>query len=214
MWCVPPRRRYQVPADHWQHPAAPCQQSTRPGRLSGQGYVDGQPHHSNCLCLFCWTMTDAQCSSLTANYCTVISHHIIYYDDSRLLQRCFGRSAPIWQQRLSHCQRLQVRPRDATAKRLTLAASARVYSVQSCVSWHTSVSMGQQYNMCLNLFSHLPNSNQGEDWGLHQPDNWPCHACVTPRLVTMYSLLLFHMHGTVCLTHYTNCRLLITLRNI
>jgi len=31
--------------------------------------------------------------------------------------------------------------------------------------------------------------------------------------VTAPSLSLRHVHGTVCLTHYTNCRLLITLRN-
>jgi len=51
-----------------------------------------------------------------------------------------------------------------------------------------------------------------------------CHTCTIitrvasrPRCstwpVTVPSLSLRHVHGTVCLTHYTNCRLLITLRN-
>jgi len=32
-------------------------------------------------------------------------------------------------------------------------------------------------------------------------------VCVAPRSVTMPSLSLRHVHGTVCLTHYINCHL-------
>jgi len=44
--------------------------------------------------------------------------------------------------------------------------------------------------------------------------NWSFRANAAPQSLSVASLTLHHVHGTVCLTHYTICRLAITLRNI
>jgi len=67
----------------------------------------------------------------------------------------------------------------------------------------------------LNLCSQLQTLKQGKDWDLHQPHNCSCHAHVTPPSVTVPLPSLYHVHAEVCLTHYANCRLLVTLwRNL
>jgi len=50
------------------------------------------------------------------------------------------------------------------------------------------------------------------DWCIHQPCNWFCRARTAQQSVTVPSLSLCHMHVTVCLTHFTNCCLLITIK--
>jgi len=99
MWCDSHWLCYQVPAEQLiiDNTLLPCVNKVHDLGAYLDSDMSMVSHITQTVCVCCTRLRQI-CSircSVTAYYCAVIYHQITFYDESRLLQHYFGRSASI-----------------------------------------------------------------------------------------------------------------------